>query len=104
MQSWNKVSGSGISQVRNEWVGLVMAQYWVSQVLSSLGSWYNWNIDRVWHRKLWIKSCYNLKNFCEWCWFFVCDLLSPNCADTSKPKFVNTLRPKCVESSFNQYV
>ena len=36
MQSWNKVSGSGISQVRNEWVGLVMAQYWVSQVVSSL--------------------------------------------------------------------
>ena len=26
------------------------------------------------------------------------------CADTSRPKFVNTLRPKCIDSSYKQYV
>lgn len=34
--------------------------------------------------------------FCLW-------FLGPNCADTSRPKFVYTLRPKCVDSSCKQH-
>ena len=41
-----------------------MTQNWVSQVVSSLGSMYNMNIDTVWYRKLWNKIWYNSKNFC----------------------------------------
>ena len=43
-----------------------MIKYWVRQVVRSLGTMYNKNIDRVWHRKLWIKSWYNSKNLCEY--------------------------------------
>ena len=39
-----------------------MTQNWVSQVLSSLGSLHNWNIDKVLHRNIWLKSWYNSKN------------------------------------------
>ena len=35
---------------------------------------------------------------------FSCDFLSPNCDDISRPKFVGTLRPQCVDSSCKQYV
>ena len=31
---------------------------------------YNKIIDTVWYRKLWIKSWYNSKTFCKYCWLY----------------------------------
>ena len=36
--------------------------------------------------------------------FFLYDSLGPNCPDTSRPNFVDTLRSTCVDSSCNQYI
>ena len=33
--------------------------------------------------------------------FFFCDFLGSKCFNTSRPKFVNTLRPKCVNFSWS---
>ena len=41
-----------------------MTQNWVNQVVTSLCSLNNNNIDLVWHKKLLIKSWYNSKNLC----------------------------------------
>ena len=46
-----------------------MTQYWVSQVVTSLG------FVTVWDRKFQIKNCCNSKNLCEYCCFFVFDFL-----------------------------
>ena len=36
--------------------------------------------------------------------FFLYDSLGPNCPDTSRPNFVDTLRSTCADSSCNQYI
>ena len=51
-----------------------MTQTWVSQIISSLDSLYNQNIDTDWQGKFWNKSWYNSKLLCEYCWFFYCDI------------------------------
>ena len=81
-----------------------MIQNLLSQVVSSLDSMYSKNIDIVLHRKLLMKSCYNLKPLCEYCQFFLYDLLGSNCTDTSRPKFGDTPRPKCVDYFCKQYL
>ena len=30
--------------------------------------------------------------------------MGPKCFDTSRPKFINTLRSKCADSSYKQYI
>ena len=71
-----------------------MIENWVSQVVSSLGFMYNKSINKVLHRMFLAKCCYSSNNLCEYCWFFVCDFWSQNCAHTTIPKSVDTFRPK----------
>lgn len=51
---------------------------------------YGWKISII------QKFLQLLPIFCLW-------FLGPTCADTSRPKFVYTLRPKCVDSSCKQH-
>lgn len=40
-----------------------------------------------------------VQNICECYWFLLYDYLDVNCADTYRPKFVDKLKLKCVDSS-----
>ena len=53
-----------------------MTQNWISQVVSSMGSMYNENSDIVSYKKLWIKSWFKSKSFCEYCSFLFYDFWS----------------------------
>ena len=44
------------------------------------------------------------KNLCEFYPLFFYDFLLQKCFDTSRPKLVNTFRPKYVDSSCNQNI
>ena len=61
-----------------------MTQYWVSQVVTSLG------FVTVWDRKFQIKNFCNSKNLCEYCCFFVFDFL---CQTVPIPPDQNMLIP-----------
>ena len=62
-----------------------MTQNRVSQAARSLGCMYNKNIDKVYDRKLWIKSWYNSKNLWKIFLIFLVQFLDQNCSEVSRP-------------------